>query len=234
MILIASGGGEIVGDTRDRRVEILSDHEHLNATWSRFGPGRDGADLHVHYHHADLFYVLDGEFTLRLGIEDEHVVARRGTLVLLPPRVVHGFRNASDGELRYLNLHAPGQRFADYLRGRRDGRELPFDQHEPPTDGGRPTTDAMITRRAAGGVHVDVEQIVVAEIAWSVEPTEPVAHEHVRSLYVLEGEVKVRADGRDVHAGAGAWVQVPPGVPHAVAADGRYLDIRTPGAARAT
>jgi hypothetical protein len=28
-------------------------------------------------------------------------------------RVVHGFRNGSDAELRYLNLHAPGQGFAD-------------------------------------------------------------------------------------------------------------------------
>ncbi len=35
-----------------------------------------------------------------------------GTLARVPPDVVHGFRNGSDAELRYLNLHAPGQGFA--------------------------------------------------------------------------------------------------------------------------
>ena len=61
------------GRTRspDRRVEILSSHDSLHATWSRFGPGRDGADLHVHREHTDLFYVLEGEFTLRLGPQGE-------------------------------------------------------------------------------------------------------------------------------------------------------------------
>ena len=31
-----------------------------------------------------------------------------------------------------------------------------------------------------------------------------------------------------MRAAAGAWAQVPPGVPHAVGATGRYLDIHTP------
>src|SRR5207247_1021990 len=59
-VLIQLGGGEVIGDSPERRVEILSDHETLNATWSRFGPHREGADLHVHRHHSDLFYVLPG------------------------------------------------------------------------------------------------------------------------------------------------------------------------------
>ena len=41
-------GGEIIGDSAERRVEILSDAAAMNATWSRFGPRREGADLHVH------------------------------------------------------------------------------------------------------------------------------------------------------------------------------------------
>ena len=47
-----------------------------------------------------------------------------GTLARVPPLVVHGFRNDGAGELRYLNLHAPGVGFAGYLRALRDGREL--------------------------------------------------------------------------------------------------------------
>ena len=69
----------------------------LHATLSRFGPGRDGADLHVHTEHSDLFYVLEGELTVRLGVEDEQVTVPAGALARVPPNVVHGFRNASDG-----------------------------------------------------------------------------------------------------------------------------------------
>src|SRR4029079_3090113 len=38
--VIPPRGGEVIGDAPERRVEILADHDTLNATWSRFGPGR--------------------------------------------------------------------------------------------------------------------------------------------------------------------------------------------------
>jgi hypothetical protein len=38
-ILVPFGGGEVVGDSADRRVEILSEHETRHAR-SRFGPHR--------------------------------------------------------------------------------------------------------------------------------------------------------------------------------------------------
>src|SRR5215210_2578391 len=154
--VIPPGGGEVVGDSPDRRVEILSDHDGLHATWSRFGPGRDGADLHIHRRHTDLFYVLEGELTVMLGHDGEEAPVAAGTLVRVPPLVVHGFRNAGERELRYLNLHAPGLGFADYLRGLRDGRAVSYDQEPPPRDGVRPPTDAVI----GGGA--DVEEIWVS------------------------------------------------------------------------
>ena len=142
------------GDRRsaDRRVEILSDDETLNATWSRFGSQREGADLHVHRHHTDCFYVLEGELTVRLGLEGEPLGVPAGTLARVPPLVVHGFRNGADAEVRYLNFHAPGQRFAEYLRAMRDGRSFTYDQHPPPEDGGRPASEAVVgCRRARRG-----------------------------------------------------------------------------------
>src|SRR5919109_2177307 len=112
MRVIEAGGGEVVGDSPERRLEILSDHDAVNATWTRYGPRREGADLHIHRFHSDLFYVLAGELTVRLGLQDENVSVPPGTLVRVPPMVVHGFRNGRDSELRYLNFHAPGRRFA--------------------------------------------------------------------------------------------------------------------------
>jgi quercetin dioxygenase-like cupin family protein len=228
-IVIAPGAGEVVGDSPDRRVEILSDHDALHATSSRFGPGRDGADLHVHRRHTDIFYVLDGELTVRLGPEDEAVVVPAGTLARVPPLVVHGFRNGSDAELRYLNFHAPGQGFADYLRAIRDGRTLAYDQEPPPADGGRPATEAVV------GGSVDLEEIGIAELRGDPGGPSPpdVEARHVRCFYVLEGELALTAGDRELHAPAGSWVQVPPGLPRALSFPEpvRYLDVHAPGRA---
>ena len=241
--VIPPGGGEVIGDAPDRRVEILSDADPLHATCSRFGPGRDGADLHVHRRHTDLFYVLAGELTVRLGAEGAPVRLPAGTLARVPPLVVHGFRNDGAGELRYLNLHAPGVGFAGYLRALRDGRELTYDQEPPPADGGRPASEATIggtgfaTERS--GLHVsllaDIEAIGVAEVRG--EPGEPALapHVHVRhteSFFVLDGELALLGGDREVHVPAGSWVQVPPGVTHTVAVRGdgpaRFLSLHTP------
>jgi mannose-6-phosphate isomerase-like protein (cupin superfamily) len=214
--VIPPGGGEVIGDAPDRRVEILCDHDALHATFSRFAPGREGADLHVHHEHTDLFYVLEGEFTLRLGLADEAVPIPAGTLARVPPMVVHGFRNAGDAELRFLNFHAPGVGFATYMRNLRDGRPASYDQWDPPEDGGRPTSEAVI-----GG--------------WADEPTirlfearsaAPESHTDARNteIYVLEGELAVNGE----RAATGAWAHVPPGEPHTLEGTARYLVVHTP------
>jgi quercetin dioxygenase-like cupin family protein len=216
--VIPPGGGEIVGDSPDRRVEILSDHPALHATWSRFGPGRDGADPHVHRLHTDLFYVLAGELTVRLGVEGDEIAVPKGRLVHVPPMVVHGFRNASDAELRYLNLHAPGVGFADYMRGLRDGRRVPFDQKPPPAEGIRPASEAVIGEPVA-----DTGELAIAELTGGRRPR---SDRELLALYVLEGELIITAGGQEVEAPAGSWVDIPPGIPHAVASTGRYLEFR--------
>ena len=176
-ILLTPGEGEVVGDSAERRVEILCDREQLCATWTRFGPRRDGAAAHVHRAHSDLFYVLAGELTFRLGPEREERVLPAGTLVFAPPLVVHGFRNGSDGELRYLNFHAPGGGFADYLRGVAPG----FDSEDPPADGGRPVEEALIVPPRTDGVLVDRDEIRI-EVRDEPGP----ASNRLTCLYALE------------------------------------------------
>jgi quercetin dioxygenase-like cupin family protein len=235
-MLIPFGEGEVVGDSPDRRVEILSDHEAVNATWSRFGPGRAGADLHVHRRHTDLFYVLEGELTVMLGPAGEEVVAPAGTLVRVPPLVVHGFRNGSDAEVRYLNFHAPGVGFADYMRAMRDGRTLVYDQEPPPADGGRPPAEAEIGGAEVLGdgvtLFADVEAIGIAEARVERDgPAPPHLHRgHAESFYVLEGEIAFTVADRELRAAAGSWLQVPAGVPHSysVSEPARFLDVHTP------
>ena len=211
MKIVPPREGEIIGDAPDRRVEMLSDVDSLHATWSRFGPRRAGADLHIHHHHSDLFYVLAGELTVKLGPDGAETVALVGTLVHIPPLVVHGFRNGGDAEVRYVNFHAPGQGFADYMRGLSD-----FDQDDPPEDGGRPVSDVTI------GDGIETEEITAAHREGG---TDAHAHDgHIESLYVLEGELVVN----EAQAGAGTWIQIPAGVPHVVVGDARYLEVHTP------
>jgi mannose-6-phosphate isomerase-like protein (cupin superfamily) len=135
--------GEVIADAPDRKVEILFEHDTAHATWTRIGAGRDGADLHVHRRHDDVFHVLEGELTLRLGAGPD-IVAGPGTLIRVPPGVVHGYRNASAADAIFLNFHVPGSGFADYLRALRDGRPHDFDQFPPPADGGRPASDVLV------------------------------------------------------------------------------------------
>jgi quercetin dioxygenase-like cupin family protein len=231
-ILIPGGGGEIIGHSADRRVEILSDDDSLHATWSRFGPHREGADLHIHRRHTDMFFVLEGELTVMLGTDGETAVVPAGMLARVPPLVVHGFRNGSDAEVRYLNFHAPGQRFADFLRALRDGRTFTYDQHPPPRDGGRPISEAVVgaAERSDGRtVLAQIEAIGIAEVD-AEEASHPahVHRRHVESLYALEGELTVTAGGHELRAETGSWVQVPAGVPHALNGTGRLLDLHSP------
>jgi mannose-6-phosphate isomerase-like protein (cupin superfamily) len=238
-VLLSAGGGEVVGDSPERRVEILCDRDELHATWTRFGPYRDGASAHVHRRHNDLFYVLAGELTLLVGPDRGERVLRPGTLVLAPPLVVHGFRNGSDSELRYLNFHAPGGGFAAYLRGEEPG----FDSEDPPADGGLPAergvigTGEVVSDRPGLRVAllVDVDEIGIAEVLSEPGGAAPPLHVHrlhTECFYVLEGELSFTADGQELHATAGSWVHVPPQVPHTFAPTGsepaRYLDIHAP------
>ncbi len=238
--VIPPGGGEVVGDSPERRVEILSDADPLHATLSRFAAGREGADLHVHRHHSDLFYVLEGVLSIRVGIEDDVVDVPAGTLVRVPPMVVHGFRNASDDQVRHLNFHAPGCRFATYMRAVRDGESFAYDQEPPPAEGARPPADAEIGAEGAlveaPGVRTvvlaDAEEIEIAS-TWRQPGAaeEPHVHDHVESLYVLEGELALTTGRRELWAAAGSWVHVPAGTEHAVACrePAHYLDLHTPG-----
>lgn len=106
-------GGERV--TRDQRYHrILAELPQLEAIELSFGPDFEGVDPHSHADHVDSFYVLEGEAEFTVG--EEVFRAGPGSYVAAPIGVRHGFRNAGDGELRMLNVHAPNTGFADRLR----------------------------------------------------------------------------------------------------------------------
>lgn len=68
-------------------------------------PGFPGPPPHVHDRLHDMFYVLEGTLTVRLG--DDTLELPAGSFVCVPPGVVHTFSNPSDAPVRFLNFNTP-------------------------------------------------------------------------------------------------------------------------------
>jgi quercetin dioxygenase-like cupin family protein len=113
VIVIEPGGGEPVG-RGERNHRILVELPELEVIELRFGPDFEGVDGHTHADHVDSFYVLEGE--AEFTVEGEVFRAPPGTYVAAPAGVAHGFRNAGEGDLRVLNIHAPNTGWARRFR----------------------------------------------------------------------------------------------------------------------
>jgi quercetin dioxygenase-like cupin family protein len=142
VVIRRAGGaeGEKITDRPGRRATLLVDADELTVTEFAYGPGERGAEPHIHRHHADAFLVVEGEFTFTY--RDGSLAGPAGTLLLVPPDVVHGFDSGSAGDARCFNLHLPASGFADHLRGRNPD----FDQHDPPANGGADPASIVAVR----------------------------------------------------------------------------------------
>jgi quercetin dioxygenase-like cupin family protein len=80
---------------------------------STIAPGFSGPPPHTHHRLHDMFYVLEGVLTMRLGDETHDVPA--GSFVCVPPGIVHTFSNQSDSPVRFLNMNTPSG-FEHYMR----------------------------------------------------------------------------------------------------------------------
>jgi quercetin dioxygenase-like cupin family protein len=131
VVVQPSGGmeGDTITDRPGRRAAVLVETDEVTISEFHYGAGERGAQRHVHREHADAFLVLDGEFTFHFR-DGSHALPA-GTLLVMPPNVVHGFDNDSGGAARCFNFHMPSFGFADYMRGKNPD----FDQFDPPEDG---------------------------------------------------------------------------------------------------
>jgi mannose-6-phosphate isomerase-like protein (cupin superfamily) len=132
--------GEVVTDRPERTIRILADLTELCLTWTRYVQGEEGPGPHIHKEHLDGFFILTGELNFGLGPEVERVQAPAGTFIVAPPEVVHTFRNDGPDDATWLNFHAPSKGFASFLRD----PDLVWDSFDPPADGGRPLSEAIV------------------------------------------------------------------------------------------
>jgi mannose-6-phosphate isomerase-like protein (cupin superfamily) len=254
--LLRAGEGEVISDRTARTVMIKAGLPSLAMTHSRFSAGQEGTDLHVHEKHDDFWWILTGELTFDLGAGDDMVteVAHAGDFVIVPSMVPHGFRNDSDAEVTFLNPHAPGAGFDDYMRALRDGRRRAaekFDQWPVPDEGVRPASDATIVRAGEGQV-IDLGPsaqslikcgggdglgaLTVLELTVQPGFAGPLPHTHKEltdGFHVLDGRLDLRVGDEWTTAGPGDYAVVPPGNVHTFANKGdepvRVLNIIAPG-----
>jgi quercetin dioxygenase-like cupin family protein len=144
--------GETITDRPSRAVRILAAGDDLiTMTWSRYGPGERGPDLHVHREHTDAFYVLSGTLTYTLGPDGERtVVAPAGSVVVVPPDVPHAFVNGGDEDAVFLNVHTPDRGFATYMRALRDQLPASFDSYDMPLGDVLPGAAAIVVEPGEG------------------------------------------------------------------------------------
>ena len=82
--------------------------EEMRLTVWYFDPGEE-IQYHAHSEQEELYYVLEGEFSLKLGEsgEEEYVEAGPGTFWIAKPEVGHGHRNVGDERGAVLAFGAP-------------------------------------------------------------------------------------------------------------------------------
>ncbi len=69
-------------------------------------PHADGPGPHRHETNDEVFYVLEGTTSIRIG--DEWIDAEKGTFVRIPAQTIHDFKNQSDTKTGVLNFFIPG------------------------------------------------------------------------------------------------------------------------------
>jgi quercetin dioxygenase-like cupin family protein len=88
---------------------------------------KGGPALHLHHFQDEWFYIIRGEFTVRVGGDTMNL--RPGDSAFAPRKVPHAFAKISEGEGQMLVLFQPAGSMEDFFRQMgKFGREIPADQ----------------------------------------------------------------------------------------------------------
>jgi quercetin dioxygenase-like cupin family protein len=111
------GKGEAIGAGGPSAVIIKATADDTGGSLylgeATIAPGFPGPPPHTHERLHDMFYVLEGTLTMRIGDETKELVP--GSFACVPPGIVHTFSNASDEPVRFLNFNTPAG-WENYMR----------------------------------------------------------------------------------------------------------------------
>src|SRR6185312_16487177 len=115
-VVLDPGGGERItvgASSLSIKAETATTGGAVFLSETEIEPGFPGPPPHTHEHMHDMFYVLEGVLTVRLGDASHQVAA--GSFVCVPPGIVHTFSNRARAPVRFLNMQTPSG-FEDYMR----------------------------------------------------------------------------------------------------------------------
>jgi len=102
---------EIEAIPPDLNIKTVGDSlglSNMRCTVWYFEPGEE-IQYHAHSEQEELYFVLEGEFSLKLGRsgEEEYVEADEGTFWVAKPKIGHGHRYVGDDRGVVLSVGAP-------------------------------------------------------------------------------------------------------------------------------
>lgn len=99
---------EVPPDLEIRAIDEALNTDHVQLKLWYFEPGEE-IQYHAHSEQEEIYYVLEGEFSLKLGRsgEEEYVEAGPGTFWIAKPEIGHGHRNVGDERGVVLAIGAP-------------------------------------------------------------------------------------------------------------------------------
>jgi mannose-6-phosphate isomerase-like protein (cupin superfamily) len=87
---------------------------------------KGGPALHLHHGQDEWFYVIRGEFVVKVG--DELLNLKAGDCALAPRKVAHAFAKVSDGPAQMLVLFQPAGSIEEFFKEMSKlGKEIPKD-----------------------------------------------------------------------------------------------------------
>lgn len=116
---VGPGGGKKLDVLGDEIFVKLSgeDTDGAFAVIEELTPPGGGPPLHMHHREDEAFYVLDGEYDIRVG--DRVVRARSGAFAFLPREIPHTFQNVGTrrGGMLVTIIPAGFERFFEEVSG---------------------------------------------------------------------------------------------------------------------
>jgi quercetin dioxygenase-like cupin family protein len=107
-IIFAAGEGKVIsarGSTMFFKATRASTNGASSFMERTLPPGGTKPPPHIHTNCEEAFYVLNGE--IEFFLDDDTVIGRSGSFVLVPGGVSHTFGNATTAPSRLLIIHAP-------------------------------------------------------------------------------------------------------------------------------
>jgi mannose-6-phosphate isomerase-like protein (cupin superfamily) len=206
-----------------------------------------GGSIEPHLHSfEESFYVLEGSVSVQIG--DKTQTLGPGNFGLIPTGVLHSWKNAGTGLVRWLEMQAPQPRPLEYGKDTFFTSDAPsaeviapighFDDSQLPRPGGasqmegfNPTTGVaikMFVDRSFGATHQSLFLIQYSPGA-KIDP-----HDHTfeESYFIVGGRVHAVADGKSYDLGPGDVIWTGVGCIHSFANNGaepvRWIETQAP------